>query len=108
MRSQNRCYGATAGASDELQPTTAPRRIHRAIRARHIELMLTWTRRLPRSTSGTSPLAIRCASHSTIAVLPTPGSPQNGIVLAGFALAYGAFVHGLRAPSGSWPSAPSR
>ncbi|CAN7804009.1 hypothetical protein [Paraburkholderia hospita] len=73
-----------------------------------IELMFTWTRRLPRSTSGTSPLAIRCASHSTIAVLPTPGSPQNGIVLVGFALAYGAFVHGLRATSGSWPSAPSR
>ncbi|EXI72975.1 MAG: hypothetical protein AW07_02907 [Candidatus Accumulibacter sp. SK-11] len=30
---------------------------------------------LPLSVSGTSPLTIRCASPSTIAVLPTPGSP---------------------------------
>jgi hypothetical protein len=31
--------------------------------------------RLPLSDSGTSPATIRCASPSTIAVLPTPGSP---------------------------------
>ena len=31
--------------------------------------------RLPLSVSGTSPLTMRCASPSTIAVLPTPGSP---------------------------------
>ena len=31
--------------------------------------------RLPLSPSGTSPAMIRCASPSTIAVLPTPGSP---------------------------------
>ena len=31
--------------------------------------------RLPFSPSGTSPATIRCASPSTIAVLPTPGSP---------------------------------
>ena len=35
-----------------------------------------------RSDSGTSPLTIRCANPSTIAVLPTPGSPiSTGIVL---------------------------
>ena len=33
------------------------------------------TRRLPRSDSGTSPATMRCASPSTTAVLPTPGSP---------------------------------
>ena len=32
---------------------------------------------LPLSESGTSPLTIRCAKPSTIAVLPTPGSPIN-------------------------------
>ena len=31
--------------------------------------------RLSFSPSGTSPATIRCASPSTIAVLPTPGSP---------------------------------
>ena len=31
--------------------------------------------RLPLSPSGTSPATMRCASPSTIAVLPTPGSP---------------------------------
>src|SRR5688500_12008558 len=31
--------------------------------------------RLPRKPSGTSPLTMRCARPSTIAVLPTPGSP---------------------------------
>ena len=31
----------------------------------------------PLSDSGTSPFTIRCASPSTIAVLPTPGSPIN-------------------------------
>ncbi len=31
--------------------------------------------RLPFRPSGTSPATIRCASPSTIAVLPTPGSP---------------------------------
>ena len=31
--------------------------------------------RLPFSPSGTSPATMRCASPSTIAVLPTPGSP---------------------------------
>ncbi len=31
--------------------------------------------RLPFSDSGTSPLTMRCASPSTMAVLPTPGSP---------------------------------
>ena len=31
--------------------------------------------RLPFSPSGTSPATIRCASPSTIAVLPVPGSP---------------------------------
>jgi hypothetical protein len=34
-----------------------------------------WTSRLFFSDSGTSPLTMRCASPSTIAVLPTPGSP---------------------------------
>ena len=34
-----------------------------------------WIRRLCLSPSGTSPLTIRCASPSTMAVLPTPGSP---------------------------------
>ena len=33
------------------------------------------TRRRPRSDSGTSPSTMRCARPSTIAVLPTPGSP---------------------------------
>ena len=32
---------------------------------------------LPLSESGTSPLTIRCAKPSTMAVLPTPGSPIN-------------------------------
>ncbi len=32
---------------------------------------------LPRSESGTSPATIRCASPSTTAVLPTPGSPMS-------------------------------
>ena len=36
-----------------------------------------WTRRLSRSVSGTSPSTIRCAMPSTIAVLPTPGSPMS-------------------------------
>ncbi|MNI41345.1 hypothetical protein D3C73_955960 [compost metagenome] len=40
-----------------------------------IELMLSSTSRLSRSASGTSPATIRCASPSTMAVLPTPGSP---------------------------------
>ena len=33
------------------------------------------SRRLPATVSGTIPLTMRCASPSTIAVLPTPGSP---------------------------------
>ncbi len=33
--------------------------------------------RLSRSGAGTSPRAIRCASPSTTAVFPTPGSPTN-------------------------------
>ena len=38
--------------------------------------------RLPRSDSGTSPATIRCASPSTTAVLPTPGSPiSTGLFL---------------------------
>ena len=38
--------------------------------------------RLPLSVSGTSPLTIRCARPSTIAVLPTPGSPiSTGLFL---------------------------
>ena len=38
--------------------------------------------RLPRSDSGTSPLTMRNASPSTIAVLPTPGSPiSTGLFL---------------------------
>ena len=38
------------------------------------------TTRLPSSTSGTSFASIRCAKPSTIAVLPTPGSPiSNGL-----------------------------
>src|SRR4029453_4134793 len=37
---------------------------------------------LPLSPSGTSPATIRCASPSTIAVLPTPGSPmRTGVFL---------------------------
>ena len=32
---------------------------------------------LPLSDSGTSPFTIRCAKPSTIAVLPTPGSPMR-------------------------------
>ena len=35
------------------------------------------TRRLPLSPSGTSPATIRWASPSTMAVLPTPGSPMS-------------------------------
>ena len=39
-------------------------------------------RRLPRNDSGTSPSTIRCASPSTTAVLPTPGSPiSTGLFL---------------------------
>ena len=34
-------------------------------------------RRLPRSTSGTAPAASRWAKPSTMAVLPTPGSPMS-------------------------------
>ena len=38
--------------------------------------------RLPFRLSGTSPLTIRCAKPSTIAVLPTPGSPiSTGLFL---------------------------
>ena len=38
--------------------------------------------RLPLSVSGTSSLTMRCASPSTIAVLPTPGSPiSTGLFL---------------------------
>ena len=38
--------------------------------------------RLPFSPSGTSPATMRCASPSTIAVLPTPGlADQDGVVL---------------------------
>ncbi|MNR28219.1 hypothetical protein D3C85_1455340 [compost metagenome] len=38
--------------------------------------------RRPFSPSGTSPLTIRCASPSTMAVLPTPGSPiSTGLFL---------------------------
>ena len=38
--------------------------------------------RLPFKPSGTSPLTIRCANPSTIAVLPTPGSPiRTGLFL---------------------------
>mmetsp|Transcript_6473 Transcript_6473/g.8931 ORF Transcript_6473/g.8931 Transcript_6473/m.8931 type:complete len:201 (+) Transcript_6473:2098-2700(+) len=38
--------------------------------------------RLPLKVSGTSPLLIRCAKPSTIAVLPTPGSPiKTGLFL---------------------------
>jgi len=40
------------------------------------------TRRLPRRPSGTSPATMRCARPSTIAVLPTPGSPiSTGLFL---------------------------
>ena len=40
------------------------------------------TTRLPRSDSGTSPATIRWARPSTIAVLPTPGSPiSTGLFL---------------------------
>ena len=35
------------------------------------------TTRFPRSAAGTPPATIRCASPSTIAVLPTPGSPTS-------------------------------
>src|SRR6266571_4592346 len=35
------------------------------------------TSRLPRRDSGTSPATTRCASPSTTAVLPTPGSPMS-------------------------------
>ena len=38
--------------------------------------------RLPFSVSGTSPLTMRCARPSTMAVLPTPGSPiSTGLFL---------------------------
>ena len=38
--------------------------------------------RLPLRPSGTSPLMMRCASPSTMAVLPTPGSPiSTGLFL---------------------------
>ena len=40
------------------------------------------SRRLPLMPSGTSPLTMRCARPSTIAVLPTPGSPiSTGLFL---------------------------
>ena len=42
-----------------------------------IEPMSRATTRLLRSDSGTSPAMIRCARPSTIAVLPTPGSPMS-------------------------------
>ena len=40
-----------------------------------MELKLTEIMRLSRNTSGTSPLTMRCANPSAMAVLPTPGSP---------------------------------
>ena len=40
-----------------------------------MELKLTEIIRLSRNTSGTSPLTMRCANPSAMAVLPTPGSP---------------------------------
>ena len=39
-----------------------------------MKLEMKW---LSRKDFGTSPLTIRCASPSTIAVLPTPGSPSR-------------------------------
>ena len=46
------------------------------------ELMSSEINRFPLSPSGTSPSAIRRASPSTIAVLPTPGSPiRTGLFL---------------------------
>ena len=42
-----------------------------------IPAMSSATRRLPVSVSGTSSLTIRWAMPSTIAVLPTPGSPSS-------------------------------
>ena len=41
------------------------------------ELKSTWKMRLPTSLSGTSFFAMRIASPSTIAVLPTPASPMR-------------------------------
>ena len=46
------------------------------------EVMLSENTVLPRSISGTSPLTIAWASPSTIALLPTPGSPiSTGLFL---------------------------
>ncbi len=42
-----------------------------------IPAMSSATRRLSVRVSGTSSFTIRCAIPSTIAVLPTPGSPSN-------------------------------
>ena len=41
------------------------------------EAMSRDTRRLSSRVSGTSPATMRCASPSTMAVLPTPGSPMR-------------------------------
>ena len=41
------------------------------------EPMSSVSRRLPCSVSGTSPATMRCARPSTMAVLPTPGSPMR-------------------------------
>jgi hypothetical protein len=47
-----------------------------------MEPMSSATTRLPFSPSGTSPATMRLASPSTIAVLPTPGSPiSTGLFL---------------------------
>ncbi len=73
--SMNRMISLCAACSSSItclrRSSNSPRYLAPATMA----LMFSSTRRLSRSTSGTSPWTMRWASPSTMAVLPTPGSP---------------------------------
>ena len=63
-------------------PSAAPRTRRDTSRRRSAAPRSSDSSRLSCSASGTSPLTMRCASPSTIAVLPTPGSPiSTGLFL---------------------------
>ena len=70
----------TSPSASLISPRTAFRRSSNSPRyfepASSAPMSSAMTRR-PLSDSGTSPLTIRCASPSTMAVLPTPGSPMR-------------------------------
>ena len=74
MKSTTRpCCFARSFSSAFMRSSNSPRNFVPAI----IEPMSSERTRRPLSPSGTSPSTIRCASPSTIAVLPTPGSPMS-------------------------------